>query len=165
MTHFYDPRQFAFAEPLGRNWQAIRAEYEGIRDRTIDWVEKELYDKGWKVFPLFGFPQGEAIAEHIDQCPLTAAIVREHVPRHGSAGFSVLEPMTRIKPHRGYQGEFLRIHLGLKIPAGDCGLEVEGERRTWRAGEVLIFDDRLLHEAWNATGQERVVLLIDFVPA
>ena len=30
-------------------------------------------------------------------------------------------------------------------------------------GEALILDDRLEHEAWNLTAQERVVLLVDFV--
>jgi beta-hydroxylase len=69
-----------------------------------------------------------------------------------------------VVPHRGYQGEFLRCHLGLEVPAGDCALRVGGEVRRWAEGRSLVFDDRLEHDAWNLTPHERVVLLIDFVP-
>jgi aspartyl/asparaginyl beta-hydroxylase (cupin superfamily) len=74
----------------------------------------------------------------------------------------VLRPGTRIQPHSGYQGPFLRCHLGLSVPAGDCGLRVGGETRAWREGETLVLDDRLEHEAWNLTSSERVVFLLDF---
>lgn len=29
---------------------------------------------------------------------------------------------------------------------------------------AAVFDDRVTHESWNLTDEERVVLLIDFVP-
>jgi len=32
----------------------------------------------------------------------------------------------------------------------------------WSVGESLIFDDTLMHEAWNNSGEMRVVLFIDF---
>ena len=76
----------------------------------------------------------------------------------------MLQPMTRILPHQGYRGEFLRCHLGLEVPPGDCALKVEEETRRWEVGKVLVFDDRVTHEAWNLTDGERVVLLFDFVP-
>ena len=95
---------------------------------------------------------------------MTTRLVSEHVPRHGVVGFSVLLPHTRVKPHEGYQGAYLRCHLGLEVPPGDGALRVAGATRAWRAGEALVFDDRVTHEAWNATPFERVVLLVDFVP-
>jgi len=42
---------------------------------------------------------------------------------------------------------------------------VAGETRRWQEGDVLVLDDRVEHEAWNLTAEERVVLLFDFVPA
>lgn len=161
---FHDPSQFAFATPMQQHWRAIYAEYLGIADRLIDWFERELYGDGWKVFGLFDFPHGEPIADNVKRCPLTASLVREHVPHHGAAGFSVLRAGTRIQPHNGFQGPFLRCHLGLRIPDGDCALRVAGERRQWREGAVLVLDDRVQHDAWNLTSEDRVVLLFDFVP-
>jgi len=161
---FHDPHSFAFTARLQESWRAVATEYERVAGHLIDWFERELYGDGWKVFGLYDFPQGRALAENVERCPLTAALVAEHVPRHGAAGFSVLRPGTRIQPHRGFPGEFLRCHLALKVPAGECGLKVAGETRRWREGEVLVFDDRVEHEAWNETPAERVVLLLDFVP-
>ena len=40
---------------------------------------------------------------------------------------------------------------------------VADQRRQWRPGEVLVFDDSLVHEVHNDTGEPRVVLFIDFV--
>jgi aspartyl/asparaginyl beta-hydroxylase (cupin superfamily) len=116
------------------------------------------------VFGLFGFPHGEPLEAGAQACPETSALIARHVPTHGAAGFSLLEPGTRIQPHEGYAGRFLRCHLGLDVPAGDCALRIEDETRRWEAGKVLIFDDRLTHAAWNLTRHDRIVLLIDFVP-
>jgi hypothetical protein len=43
-------------------------------------------------------------------------------------------------------------------------LKVGDEIQRWTSGGVLIFDDRARHPEWNATGAERAVLLIDFIP-
>jgi beta-hydroxylase len=161
---FYDPGSFTFTAPLESHWSCIYQEYQNIEEHLVDWVERELYGEGWRVYPLFQFPGGEPIAEHVSRCPLTAALVREHFPRHGAAGFSVLRPQTRIQPHQGFQGNSLRCHLGLRVPAGDCALTVNDMTRQWQNGKVLVFDDRFWHEAWNLTPEDRVILLVDFVP-
>lgn len=161
---FFDPLAFAFTTHLERRWREIHREFLGVRGEMVDWVERELYGEGWKVYGLFDFPQGLPIAANMARCPLTAALLAEHIPSHGAAGFSLLEPHTRIQPHVGYQGQFLRCHLGLEVPPGDCALRAAGETRRWEEGRVLIFDDRVMHEAWNLTEGERVVLLIDFIP-
>jgi len=161
---FFDARRFEFTAPLVENWQEIRREYVAVQHRAIDWFERELYGDGWKVVGLFDFPHGKPLADNTRLCPLTASLVERHIPRHGAAGFSILQPGTRIQPHKGYAGEFLRCHLALSVPEGDCGLTVAGATRRWREGEVLVFDDRVEHAAWNETARERVVLLIDFIP-
>jgi beta-hydroxylase len=163
MTYF-DANRFEFTSLLEANWRAIRTEYAAVSDRAVDWSERELYGEGWKVYGLFDFPHGEPLPANTTRCPLTADLVARHVPTHGAAGFSILKPGTRIQPHNGYPGRFLRCHLALAVPEGDCGLKVAGETRRWQEGKVLIFDDRVEHEAWNDTPRERVVLLIDFIP-
>jgi beta-hydroxylase len=163
-TLFYNPNDFDFVKPLEQNWRGIYADYLKIKSNLVDWYEKDLYEKEWKVFGLFNFPQGEAIEKNVRRCKFTASWIQEHIKHHGAVGFSVLKPMTQIKPHQGYQGDFLRCHLGLKIPKGKCSLKVNNELRQWEDGKVLIFDDRDWHEACNLTNEERVILLIDFIP-
>jgi aspartyl/asparaginyl beta-hydroxylase (cupin superfamily) len=161
---YFDPDVYPFAVPLRVGWGEILREYQSIRDGLVDWPEPELHGEGWKVFGLFDFPHGHPIAENIRRCPFTASLVERHVPGHGAAGFSVLRPATRLKPHHGYAGAFFRCQLGLIVPPGDCGLKVGDEVRGWEVGGLLVFDDRVLHDAWNLTHAERVVLLFDFVP-
>ena len=161
---FVRPDRFYFARVLEDNWHAIYEEFLGIRRDLIDWVEKDLYDEGWQVYGLFDFPHGQPLHEGIRRCPFTASLIQQHIPSHGAAGFSVMHAGTRIKPHEGYDGSFLRCHLGLRIPKGDCGLQVADEVCGWDVGKVIFFDDRLRHSAWNLTEEDRVILLVDFIP-
>jgi beta-hydroxylase len=161
---FHSTASFAFTAELERHWQRIRDEYLSVQRELVDWVERDLYGEGWQVYGLYDFPHGQPMPENIARCPFTAQLIAQHIPTHGAAGFSRLHPGTRIEPHRGYQGEFLRCHLGLQVPDGDCALEVDGEQRHWREGAAMVFDDRLLHSAWNLTSETRVVLLVDFKP-
>jgi beta-hydroxylase len=57
-----------------------------------------------------------------------------------------------------------RLHLGRHVPEprARLGIRVGPERRHWREGEALIFDDAYEHEAWNDTAALRVVLFVDF---
>jgi beta-hydroxylase len=159
----YDPRHFPFVAEFESHWEQIRHEYLGIRDRLTAWHEQKLYDAGWDVFALFDFPGGAPIEAAIELCPFTSRLIETAIPRHGVGGFSVLAPGTKVRPHMGYQGNFLRMHLALEVPEGDCALCVAGETRRWTTGKVLVFDDRLEHSAWNLTAARRVVLLVDFM--
>ncbi|HXU80612.1 MAG TPA: aspartyl/asparaginyl beta-hydroxylase domain-containing protein, partial [Polyangia bacterium] len=71
-------------------------------------------------------------------------------------------PGTHIKPHVGWVRTVYRLHLGLVVPP-DCALRVGAETTPWREGACLVFDDTVEHEAWNRSGQDRVVLLLDFL--
>lgn len=160
---FHDSAKYPFAAALEKNSARILDEYRRVRGLVVDWYERELYGEGWKVFGLYDFPRGRPITPNVVRCPFTAELVRDHLPTHGAAGFSVLRPHTRIRPHVGYQGDVLRCHLALDVPPGDCGLRVSGEMRRWEPGRVLVFDDRCEHEAWNGTHRDRVVLIVDFI--
>lgn len=162
---FHHAEDFPFTRVLEAHADRIRAEAERILPLMVDWQETHLHDRCWQVFGLFGFPGGEALAEGVARCPFTANLITCHVPTHGAAGFSLLKPHSRILPHRGYAGRFLRCHLPLIVPHGDCALRVEDEVRVWTPGKCLVFDDRFEHEVWNFTPEPRIVLLVDFVPA
>jgi beta-hydroxylase len=58
----------------------------------------------------------------------------------------------------------LRLHLGLLVPEASprVAIRIGPETRTWEEGRALIFDDAYEHEAWNESGEPRVVLFVDF---
>lgn len=164
MKTFFDKTKFNFSKIFEDNWKIIHDEYQSIQANLILWPEKELHNNNWEVFGLFNYPHGEAIVENCILCPATTKLIKENFQRFGAAGFSKLHANSTIKPHYGYNGNYLRMHLGLDVPDGDVCIKVEEDVYCWKNGEVVVFDDRLCHEAWNKTNQDRVVLIVDFIP-
>lgn len=72
--------------------------------------------------------------------------------------FSILKPGQHIVPHYGLSNHSLTVHLPLVVP-GDGYLKVDQEKRVWREGQVIAFDDSYIHEAINLSEQDRVVLI------
>jgi aspartyl/asparaginyl beta-hydroxylase (cupin superfamily) len=164
MTPFYPAAQWAFTALLEQHWQQIYGEFLAVQDELTDYAERKLYDEGWHVFGLWNLPHRAPLQGMQHKCPFTYALIEAAIPSHGAAAFSVLQPDTAIKPHTGAPGNFLRCHLGLEVPDGDCAISVGGETRRWTPGKTMVFDDRLEHAAWNRSAARRVVLLLDFVP-
>jgi len=166
----YDTAAFPWAAPIERDWRAIRDELLRVLDRKADLPNVQditadaaaiSRDQGWKIFPLTAY--GIRSQPNIDRCPRTWRVV-QNIPGLRTAMFSILEPGKRIPPHRGPYNGVLRLHLGLLIPEPreQLGIRIGFEQRRWQEGRVLIFDDAYEHEAWNETGQLRVVLFVDF---
>ena len=153
---------YSAVETLESHSASILSELTALIPSTpfMEWPEKGIYTGTWKVFGLYGI-DGQPIPENIARCPLTANAVKE-VPKMRTAGFSMLAPGCHIKPHTGYTDDVLRCHLGLIVPDGDCRLRVGDETYTWSVGRAFVFNDRVLHEAWNYTDSPRYVLLVDF---
>ncbi len=124
-------------------------------------------DPGARAWDAYFFHRhGQANLAHLARCPRTAAAldnvpltrIADHAPE---VLFSVLAPNTHIKPHHGVTNTRVVTHLPLVIPEGDCKLVVGGEAHAWQEGRCVTFDDTFLHEAWNRTGRQRVVLILD----
>ncbi|WP_211243945.1 aspartyl/asparaginyl beta-hydroxylase domain-containing protein [Mycobacterium genavense] len=118
-------------------------------------------DRDWKsfVFACYGAKSTEAIR----QCPQTWRVLQT-IPGMKTAIFSVLEPRTHLKPHRGPYNGVLRLHLGLVVPDAlpeTVAIRVDDTVCQWEEGKVLIFDDCYEHEAWNQSDKTRVVLFVD----
>jgi aspartyl/asparaginyl beta-hydroxylase (cupin superfamily) len=122
-----------------------------------------LDSPNWSAFYLIR--NGAVVAEAAARCPRTMSALAS-VPLASSPGrtpavlFSLLRPGAHIPPHTGYTNARLICHLPLITPEG-CALRVGAETRTWTAGQALIFDDSIEHEAWNPSDHIRVVLLFD----
>lgn len=170
-TAFFAEDSFTWLPSFKAAWPAILAEAQAVlphraRLPAFQEISKEVgyitHDDGWKTFMLLGY--GERSEANLQHCPATAKALR-HIPGIRTAFFSILEPGKRLPPHRGPYNGVLRLHLGLIVPepAERCWIRVGPERRHWRPGEVLIFDDALDHEVHNDTDGIRVVLFIDFL--
>lgn len=114
---------------------------------------------------LYLWENGGPLAENVARFPRTfAAMQRVPLPhitaRAPSILFSLLKPGARIEAHNGMINTRLICHLPLIVPPG-CGFRVGNETRQWEVGKLLIFDDTIEHEAWNGSGEDRVVLIFD----
>lgn len=176
---------------LQHHWRAIREEALAVfqhapRFETIDLVERDLAagdvtpadraagnTKPWRAF-VFKFHKGWNEA-NCAACPQTAALLKS-IPAIKLAMFSIFAPGKRLVPHTGFWRGVARLHLGLVVPqvgqqeqraAAQAGREtrpvlmVAGKRYYWREGELMLFDDTFMHEAWNPTDAWRIVLICD----
>ena len=99
--------------------------------------------------------------QNIEQCPKTYKILKQ-IPELITAQFSVLQPKTHILPHKGYSRIILRNHLPLIVPPNNqAAIKIEDKTHYWKTGELVIFDDSLIHEAWNNSDEIRAVLMFD----
>jgi len=167
---FFDTASFPWAEEVEAMWPDIRREADcvlGALDylpgfEELQFEQRDLsQDKRWKVFPLHVY--GRIPRDSERRCPQTVRALRK-IPGMLGAMFSVLQPGKELPPHRGAYAGVLRYHLGVKVPHPDqCGICVDGEEAQWLEGKSLVFDDSYMHHAWNRSGEDRVVLFVDFL--
>ena len=162
---FFDKSRFPWVAALEQGWETARDELASLGSaRFGEYPGQHLYNHDWTMFPFF--VPGERLDQNVAACPKTVKLL-EAVPNITLAMFSKLGAGTHIGPHVGHTKAVLRFHLPLVVPEGaavdTCGLRVGEERRPWAPGEVLVFDDMYDHEAWNHMGEDRVVLMCDFL--
>ncbi|WP_353217890.1 aspartyl/asparaginyl beta-hydroxylase domain-containing protein [Sandarakinorhabdus sp.] len=173
---FYDPADLAWTQALTDALPAIRAEAAAVLaagSGVAPYVEAEpdrpnkghalLADARWSAFHLYR--GGVPIAEHAARCPATmAALAQAPLPQIAGTApmalFSILAPHTHIPAHHGMLNTRLICHLPLIVP-DNCRLRVGSETRDVRAGEVMLFDDSIEHEAWNDSDAPRAILLFE----
>ncbi|MEO1244021.1 MAG: aspartyl/asparaginyl beta-hydroxylase domain-containing protein [Pseudomonadota bacterium] len=174
---FYDPSEFSWTEALVAQTDIIQSELAAVLsgESAFEPYVPATPDKprinqnvltgnaDWGAFHLF--KDGSRIEENVSRCPATLnalALAPQPNMRGKSpiALFSRLKPGTHIPPHTGLMNTRIICHLPLIIPDG-CHLRVGNQKRQWRNGEMLIFDDSIEHEARNAGASERIILLFD----
>lgn len=167
----FDKSDFKCLQTLEADTFIIKNELLNLIDKlgslpSFEEIHEQQYaltqDGKWTVFPLFGF--GTQFNEACNLCPRTTSIIK-NMGGVKTAFFSKLDPHKHIPPHTGIYRGILRIHLGLIIPQDwqNCFFEVNNERVYWREGQCFVFDDGYIHQVYNNTNEERVVLIIDIV--
>jgi aspartyl/asparaginyl beta-hydroxylase (cupin superfamily) len=164
-----DNGEFPWVAQLECEWEAIRAELDGVMEHpeTIPAFhelspDQKKISKGdnWKTFPFYVF--GIRLDESCARCPQTVRVL-EQLPGLQNAWFSILAPRYHIPPHKGPTRAVIRCHLALVVPrdADNCWLRVDEEVRGWEEGKCVVFDDTYEHEVRNDTDEVRVVLFVD----
>ncbi|MEP7186767.1 MAG: aspartyl/asparaginyl beta-hydroxylase domain-containing protein [Rhodanobacter sp.] len=176
---YYPRKHFPWLEALEAATDVVRDELRAVlaQERSLESFLGESssqasqgmlrssssLDPAWDAY--FFYRHGERYDDHCARCPQTTAIldtlplvrIRNHAPE---TLFSVLSPGTHILPHTGVTNTRLVTHLPLIVPP-DCAIRVGGEEHIWQEGRCVTFDDTYEHEAWNRSGQTRVVLILD----
>ena len=179
-TRFFARELFPWYEALEAQTAVIREEMRAVlaedsgfepflghvddQGALQDLLRGERGEPAWNAF--FFHRHGVRNDANAARCPRTAAAleaaplcrVRDHSPE---VCFSVLTPGSHILPHRGVTNTRLVTHLPLVVPEGDLALHVSGETMRWQEGRCFTFDDTFEHEAWNRSGETRVVVLLD----
>jgi aspartyl/asparaginyl beta-hydroxylase (cupin superfamily) len=162
---FYDPAEFEWVRPLEEAFPVIRAELLRVLEEDGMGFQAYLSEgeqrlAGWNTFNFWFY--GRKFEENCARCPRTTEVL-EALPRFEKDHimFSALNPHAHIPPHTGPMNGIIRGHLALLAPEG-CYIRVGRDERTWREGEVLVFDDSFEHEVWNHSERLRVVLFMNF---
>lgn len=183
--HFPDLPTQPYLDPYLHDWAPrLQAACADIRSEALslileqqeleDFVEVREGDRidnylgglqpSWEAF--FFFRHGRRYDDNHARCPRTSAVLESldlcRIPgQTPEICFSVLAPGTHILPHHGVTNTRCVMHLPLVVPE-HCALNLvdRGEHR-WREGELVMFDDTFLHEAWNRSDRVRIIVLMD----
>ena len=176
---YHDPFLQSWARSLTRAWHAIREEAQhllrgeveledflGLKPHEVvrELVSGEAKRPAWDAF--FFYRRGKRFDHNHALAPLTSELLEAadlcRLPNQApEILFSVLRAQSHIMPHHGTTNMRLVFHLPLIVPSA-CALNlVNHGEHVWREGEPVMFDDTYLHEAWNRSDEDRVVLLMD----
>lgn len=163
----FDNKIFDFTDVLESSYLQILMEYEQVKENYDIKQVKDFYkvdtdigqDNNWKGFPLIIY--NYLFRENVDSCPQTNKIIKQ-VPGCSSAMFSVLGPGKHILPHTGIYKGVVRGLLTLKAPSsGQCWIKINNQKIPFENGKLILFDETALHEVFNDSEEERVVLYLD----
>jgi aspartyl/asparaginyl beta-hydroxylase (cupin superfamily) len=161
---FIEAENTGWAKEFAENTSLIEKELEEylVKNNLPSYFNTTMVSKQgtWKTIALRTWEV--ELYKNQKQFPFTSSLLKKY-PEILSASFSLLEPHSAIVPHCGDTNAIYRCHLGLQIPAElpDCGLRVREEKRGWKKGKWLIFLDAYNHEAWNNTGKQRYIMIVD----
>lgn len=163
---FYDCADFPWAMQIEHVWPVFLQELENwlqAGGRATPYFRQSMASGGqWKTLPLMTW--GLEYHRTMRHFPRSMAALAQ-IDGLVSVAFNVLEAGARINPHYGDTNCAIRFHLPLKVPGTlpSVGLQVGDEQRSWQTGGLLGFTDGYIHSAWNDSGEDRYILLLDVI--
>jgi len=101
-------------------------------------------------------------AEMAARFPTAVSLIQRHAEHCGCCGYSSLDAHASIKPHADIENldrKYIRIHVPLIVPPGDCFLQVGETRLDW--SDIFAFDNQTRHHAYNNTSSRRLIFIMD----
>lgn len=162
---FFDVNKISWTKLITENSDIIIQEFKnsGLDAFTPYFNQSAVNEKNiWKTIAFKAWTVNYYKTQK--KFPKTMEVLNQ-VPGLMSASINKLEAGGHIVPHHGDSNGIYRCHMGLDIPAKlpDAGFKVSGESRSWGNGELLVFCDANMHEAWNKSKDDRYILLFDVV--
>lgn len=152
---------------LRENWEVMRDEAMQLAEDGQIKASATLNDMGFNSFFRNGWTRfylkwyDDYMPSANTQCPKTVEILKR-TPSIKAAMFASLPPGGVLNQHRDPYAGSLRYHLGLVTPnSDDCYILVDGVRHSWRDGKDVLFDETFIHEAYNKTDKQRIILFAD----
>lgn len=167
MPIYYDPKDYHLTDTLISLYPKIQKEFvrwwkitKHIPNLNYITQSEKLKTQGtWNNTVLMG--KNKITWYHQFCCPTTFSLIKT-VPVYENILFSIYQPGTEIKPHRGWGDHYARIQLGL-LSNDQSRLVLEDTSLPQNEGEVIIFDDSQLHWSYNHGSTTRAVLLFDIL--
>jgi len=160
---WHDPSSFPITAALEHSIDSIKEEIRNVDIKKYHPEAEKIYRQGrWDILPLY--QRGIKNVENCAACPTASQIIDSHDTIKTLAGLtyiSRLGPHTRISAHSGPTNVRVRCHLGLSIPVDGCGLRIADTDYSWTQDKCIVFDDSFIHEVWNNSDSERLVLIVD----
>lgn len=151
-------------EQIASRYEVIRDEALAARAAMMNILDSRARPGTWRVLPLLAENEDRGVVPdsicRANRClaPETTKMIRATLPRVEAYSFSALEANGHIRPHR-HTNLFVTAALCLQ-DGGNSYIVVDGRRRQYRDGEVIVFDYTLQHEAFNLGPNARIVLLM-----
>lgn len=157
------PQILTEAKALGRSREHEYSPLPRLLMRLLALGIRDLRRIDWGVYPLCYM--GVGTDSDPPACPATVGVVeslQDVCLRYpwGDALISVQRPRSKLPAHSSIDNLRVRCHLGIAIPQAS-GITVDGKDRTWQEGHCLLFEDSFVHEVWNDSDRDRVVLIVD----
>ena len=104
---------------ISERFDLIAQECARVIPSTPLWRETEIYEGSWQLFVFYDYEAEDmdGVAANLALCPETTRVLQS-IPGRRAASFSALGPRSHIKPHGGLDNGMLRLHCGLRVPAG-----------------------------------------------
>mmetsp|Transcript_62515 Transcript_62515/g.111384 ORF Transcript_62515/g.111384 Transcript_62515/m.111384 type:complete len:574 (-) Transcript_62515:749-2470(-) len=169
----FENSEIAWAAALEAEWDTIRDELqnvmmmsaEGLKGKgSVGWIcpveygAAPAYGPDWQTLGLM--ERGKFDEANSELFPRTTQLLRDAEVPAMEVFFAKMPAGSRIYPHTDGCNFVHTAHLGLIVPPTGCTLNVADNILRPKRGEMLLFDSSFMHEAFNDSAEDRVVLLL-----
>ena len=163
---YFENDSFNWTSEIEKNYQVVYDELQQLlsANEMLPYKNGQLVEdqNDWKTISVKAW--GVNNYKKFKSIPKTMELFNS-IPGLVSLSFNLLKAGSEIEPHHGDTSSTIRGHLGMVIPdqLPKVGFRVDGQERSWQSGKVLLFSDAHIHEAWNHSSEDRIILLFDVV--